>query len=114
MGTTVIIIIVVVVGVALLIFLAVAGVAFYCLCFRGDGKGGASPHKRTYSFRPKHWTEASGSHSTPREQQRREHGNSFHIPDDYTSHTSFNTTGRVKPSPSPPRSQVGILHWEYR
>ena len=37
--------------------------------------------------------------------------NSFHMPDDYTSHTSFNTTDRVRRSPSPPSHRVrGVPH----
>ncbi|CAI8013380.1 hypothetical protein GBAR_LOCUS8494 [Geodia barretti] len=46
-------------------------IAVYCLCFRDGGKVGNSPHKRTFSFRSKHWTDSSGPHSMPREQQAR-------------------------------------------
>ena len=70
-STTIIIIVVVVVVVALLVLLVAVVIAVYCLCFRDGGKVGNSPHKRTFSFRAKHWTDSSGSHSMPREQQSR-------------------------------------------
>ena len=61
--TTIIIIVVVVVVVVLIIFIVAVVVAVviavYCLCFRDGGKAGNS----------KHWTDSSGSHSMPREQQ---------------------------------------------
>jgi hypothetical protein len=88
-------------GLALLVFVAVVIVSVYCLCCRGEGKGD-SP-RRTYSFRPKHWTEASGSHSMLRQEpSRKDHTQSFHMPDEYTNTSSFNTTERVRHSPSPP------------
>ena len=70
-NTNIIIIVVVVVVVALVIFIVAVVIAVYCLCFRDSGNVGNSPHKRTFSFRSKHWTDSSGSHSMPREQQAR-------------------------------------------
>ena len=69
-STTIIIIVVVVVVVALIIFIIAVLIAIYCLCFRDSGKAGNSPHRRTFSFRSKHWTDSSGAHSMPRGDQQ--------------------------------------------
>lgn len=71
-STTIIIIVVVVVVVALIIFIIAVLIAIYCLCFRDSGKAGNwnSPRRRTFSFRSKHWTDSSGSHSMPRGDQQ--------------------------------------------
>ena len=64
-----IIIAVVLGGGALVIFLVVGGLAVFCLCcYKRDS---SQLRKRTYSLRPKHWADASGSHTGPRAQDKR-------------------------------------------
>jgi hypothetical protein len=101
-STTVIIIAASAGGGALILFLIVVFLAVFCLCCRGNSDNSPTHKRRSYSFRLKHWAESSGSHSLPKTQQRKEVTNSFHMPDDYTSHTSFNTGDRIRRSPSPP------------
>ena len=68
-STTVIIIAASLGGGALLIFLMVLVMAACCLCCHS--KNGSKQPRRTQSIRPKHWADASGSHTGPRAHDKR-------------------------------------------
>ena len=74
--STLVIIVVSVAGViALILFVGAVVLAIICLCMGGGESSGKSSHIRRYSFRPRHWADASASHSMPRDQPKKEVSN---------------------------------------